>query len=113
MISGQDYPLVSSGKIVEFLNKNKDKEYIEATIYSQGIIFRGEVTDVDVFTATDKVVDLVERQIRKNKTKLEKKTKNVEGCSCHKFLPLCHTNLATPSSKTFQKKQTQGGHKHE
>jgi len=53
----------------------KDKEYIEATIYSQGIIFRGEVTDTDVFTATDKVVDLVERQIRKNKTKLEKKTK--------------------------------------
>lgn len=53
----------------------KDKEYIEATIYSEGIIFRGEVTDTDVFTATDKVVDLVERQIRKNKTKLEKKTK--------------------------------------
>lgn len=53
----------------------KDKEYIEATIYSEGIIFRGEVTDSDVFTATDKVVDLVERQIRKNKTKLEKKTK--------------------------------------
>ena len=53
----------------------KDKEYIEATIYSEGIIFRGEVTDTDVFTATDKVVDLVERQIRKNKTKLEKKTR--------------------------------------
>ena len=53
----------------------KDKEYIDATIYSEGIIFRGEVTDTDVFTATDKVVDLVERQIRKNKTKLEKKTK--------------------------------------
>ena len=53
----------------------KDKEYIEATIYSDGIIFRGEVTDNDVFTATDKVVDLVERQIRKNKTKLEKKIK--------------------------------------
>ncbi len=53
----------------------KDKEYIEATIYSDGIIFRAEVTDVDVFTATDKVIDLIERQIRKNKTKLEKKTR--------------------------------------
>lgn len=53
----------------------KDKEYIEATIYAEGIIFRAEVTDIDVFTATDKVVDLIERQIRKNKTKLEKKTK--------------------------------------
>lgn len=53
----------------------KDKEYIEATIYSEGIIFRAEVTDTDVFTATDKVIDLIERQIRKNKTKLEKKTR--------------------------------------
>lgn len=53
----------------------KDKEYIEATIYTEGIIFRAEVTDNDVFTATDKVVDLIERQIRKNKTKLEKKTR--------------------------------------
>lgn len=53
----------------------KDLEYIEATIYSDGIIFRAEVTDSDVFTATDKVVDLIERQIRKNKTKLEKKTR--------------------------------------
>ncbi len=53
----------------------KDKEYIEATIYYDGIIFRAEILDNDVFTATDKVVDLIERQIRKNKTKLEKKTK--------------------------------------
>ena len=53
----------------------KDKEYIEATIYSEGIIYRAEVTDLDVFTATDKVIDLIERQIRKNKTKLEKKTR--------------------------------------
>ena len=53
----------------------KDKEYIEATIYSEGMIYRAEVTDVDVFTATDKVIDLIERQIRKNKTKLEKRVK--------------------------------------
>lgn len=53
----------------------KDLEYIEATIFSDGIIFRAEVTDKDVYTATDKVVDLIERQIRKNKTKLEKKTR--------------------------------------
>ena len=53
----------------------KDKEYIETTIYSEGMIYRAEVTDIDVFTATDKVIDLIERQIRKNKTKLEKKTR--------------------------------------
>ncbi|MDD6214401.1 MAG: ribosome-associated translation inhibitor RaiA [Firmicutes bacterium] len=53
----------------------KDKEYIEATISSEGVMFRAEVTDIDVFTATDKVVDVIERQIRKNKTKLAKKVK--------------------------------------
>ncbi len=53
----------------------KDKEYIETTIYSEGIIFRAEVTDETVFAATDRVIDLIERQIRKNKTKLEKKTR--------------------------------------
>ena len=63
----------------------KDKEYIEATIYSEGIIFRAEVTEVDVFTATDRVVDLMERQIRKNKTKLEKKTRR-EAFDDHKLI---------------------------
>lgn len=29
LISGQDYPLVSPDKIVKFLNKNKDKEYLD------------------------------------------------------------------------------------
>lgn len=52
----------------------KDKEYIEATVYYEGIIFRAEVTDSDVFTATDKAIDIIERQIRRNKTKLEKRT---------------------------------------
>ena len=29
LISGQDYPIVSSDDLVSFLNKNKDKEYID------------------------------------------------------------------------------------
>lgn len=51
----------------------KDKEYVEASIYAGGMIYRAEVTDVDAKTATDAIVDIIERQIRKNKTKLEKK----------------------------------------
>lgn len=53
----------------------KDKEYIEATVYYDGIIFRAEVTDENVFSASDRAVDIIERQIRKNKTKIEKKIK--------------------------------------
>lgn len=53
----------------------KDNEYAEASIYASGVIYRAEVVDVDVITALDKIVDVIERQIRKNKTRLEKKIK--------------------------------------
>ncbi len=51
----------------------KDQEYVEANVYSQGVVYRAEVLDADVCTAVDKIVDVIERQIRRNKTKLEKK----------------------------------------
>lgn len=54
----------------------KDNEYIEATIYAGGMIYRAEATDTDVLAATDKIVDVIERQIRRNKTRLEKKIKH-------------------------------------
>ena len=57
------------------IGSQKDKEYIEATIYSDGLIFRAEAVQDDIFSAIDKVVDVIERQIRKNKTKLEKRIK--------------------------------------
>ena len=53
----------------------KENEYVEATVYAGGMIYRAEAIDTDVLCATDKIVDIVERQIRKNKTRLEKKIK--------------------------------------
>ena len=53
----------------------KDNEYVEASVYAAGMIYRAEVVDSDVMCATDKIVDVIERQIRKNKTRLEKKIK--------------------------------------
>jgi len=51
----------------------KDLEYIEVSVFAGGMIYRAEVSDTDVLAATDKIVDVIERQIRKNKTKLAKK----------------------------------------
>lgn len=51
----------------------KDNEYIEASIYASGMIYRAEVSDADIMAAIDKIVDVIERQIRKNKTRLAKK----------------------------------------
>lgn len=81
----EDYITKKIGKLDKFfktepearivIGSQKDKEYIEATIYSDGVIVRAEAEQDDIFAAIDKVVDIIERQIRKNKTKLEKKIK--------------------------------------
>lgn len=81
----KDYVTKKLGKLDKFfkdesearvvLGTIKDNEYIEASIYAGGMIYRAEVTDSDVLAAIDKSVDIIERQIRKNKTRLEKKIK--------------------------------------
>ena len=51
----------------------KSRHIIEVTIPYNGMFFRAEVTTDDMFASIDKSVDIIERQIRKNKTRLEKK----------------------------------------
>lgn len=53
----------------------KDNDYIEASIYAGGMIYRAEASDKEILAAIDKIVDVIERQIRKNKTRLAKKIK--------------------------------------
>lgn len=55
------------------LSVQKDMHTVEVTVYHDGMIYRAEVTDRDMYAAIDKVVDIIERQIRKHKTQLEKK----------------------------------------
>ena len=59
------------------LSVQKDDHIIEVTIYHDGMIFRAEVRDADMYAAIDRVVDVLERQIRKQKTRLEKRL--IEG----------------------------------
>ena len=70
-------------KLDKFFNENttaqvtlsvqKDDHIIEVTVYHEGMIFRAEVRDADMYAAIDRVGDVIERQIRKQKTRLEKK----------------------------------------
>lgn len=55
------------------LSVQKDDHIIEVTIYHDGMIFRAEVRDADMYASIDRVVDVLERQIRKQKTRLEKR----------------------------------------
>lgn len=60
--------------IVVTLEKNR--QTVEVTIRDNGLVLRAESTMPEMNDALDKVVDILGRQIRKNKTKLEKKIKS-------------------------------------
>lgn len=51
----------------------KNNHIIEITIPFNGVILRGEESTEDMYTSLDKVCDKLDRQMRKQKTKLEKK----------------------------------------
>ena len=53
----------------------KDRHTVEVTIYDNGVIYRAEETDSDLYTAIDRIEDVIERQMRRHKTHLEKKLK--------------------------------------
>ncbi len=55
------------------ISTNRVGERIELTIYRNGSIFRSEVSDKDYKCALDTAMENIERQIRKNRTRLEKK----------------------------------------
>lgn len=55
------------------MSVEKNRQIIEVTIPFNGIIIRAEVSNEDMYASIDKAVDILERQIRKNKTRLEKR----------------------------------------
>lgn len=55
------------------LASQKNGERVELTINRNGAIFRAEEVDRDYLGALERAVDVIERQIRKNRTRLEKK----------------------------------------
>ncbi len=58
------------------LSKPHGKERVELTITSAGTIFRGEETEATFRNALDMAMDSIERQIRKHKTRLEKRMRS-------------------------------------
>ena len=56
------------------LSVQKNRHTIEITIPFNGVILRAEEQNDDMYASLDLAVDKLERQIRKHKTKLEKRT---------------------------------------
>ena len=53
----------------------KNRQTVEITIRDRGIVYRAESTMPEMNDALDRVMDILVRQIRKNKTRLEKRLK--------------------------------------
>lgn len=58
------------------LSRYKDTEVLELTISMGGTLFRSEVEDESFYHGIDTAVAVIERQIRKNKTRLEKRMRS-------------------------------------
>ena len=61
------------------LTKKEGRRYkIEVTVPTKDFTLRNEVVDDDLYAAIDLVIDKLERQVRKNKEKINKKKKVIE-----------------------------------
>ena len=81
----QEYTQEKLGRIEKYLGDSKNvratvmvnvkghRQKVEVTIPLKSVILRAEETREDLYAAIDVVVDKLERQIRKNKTKLQSK----------------------------------------
>ena len=54
-------------------SRKHSKECLEVTIFASGTLFRAEEEADHFRDALDRIIDVIERQIRKNKTKLAKR----------------------------------------
>ena len=79
----KDYVSKHIGKITHYfdnhgdinvtLSANKGQHSVEVTVNMHGYMLRGEEQSSDLYVSIDKVVEKLERQVRKHKTKLEKR----------------------------------------
>lgn len=70
-----DKLLGESAEATATFNTQKDKIFLEISIRSEDMIIRAESSDPDAKIAIDKIIDVLEGQFRKYKTKLARKIK--------------------------------------
>lgn len=83
----KDYALEKLAKLEKYINNSSDinvnvlvklrnhMQKVEITIFLQSLILRSEEEQEDFYAAIDNSIDKLERQIRKNKTRLESKNR--------------------------------------
>lgn len=79
----RDYAIKKVAKLDRYFQKDtsatitfselKGRQTTEVTVWHNGMVFRAEETTTDMFASVDGMISSIERQIRRNKTRLEKK----------------------------------------
>lgn len=74
----------------------RNRKIIEVTINLPGTILRAEEATDDMYASIDKAVDVLERQIRKHRTKLQKRYNNGETIRFENIIPLAEEDDDKP-----------------
>lgn len=75
----------SLGEITAILTVSKGRHIVEVTVPINGILLRGEEATPDMYASIDLVIEKLEKQIEKYKTKLSRKLKG--GSFKTEFIP--------------------------
>lgn len=90
------------------VTNERERETVEVTVQSRGMIFRAEKTSADRLDSLDAVVDALTRQIIKNKNKLEKKGKTkaagLEGLEGYSAADVAEEEYHVVKTKEFDLK---------
>lgn len=70
------------------VSQQKNQMILEVTILYKGLFIRGEARNEDLQTAADICLENLDRQIRKNKTRLEK---SIRGGGFESYMPIVDT----------------------
>lgn len=80
------------------VSQQKNQMILEVTILYKGFFIRGEARNEDLQTAADICLENLDRQIRKNKTRLEK---SVRGGGFENYLPVIDAPQEVEEEKEF------------
>lgn len=61
------------GDIAVLLSVSKERQKVEVTVPVQGVLLRGQEVTNDMYTSIDLVIEKLDRQIRKHKTKMQRR----------------------------------------
>jgi putative sigma-54 modulation protein len=109
--SMKDYLKKRLNKLKKYFNKKeinihvvfmaeKERRGIEVALNSNGTIFHGQETTEDMYTSIDRVVEKLERQLKKYKDKIQKKPRGLCKVKLEKM-----TTSQTQDIKTIRRKK--------